>query len=224
MEMTKNYKIVGGLYLVLNPSMDKKLLIHRLRSALDGGVQLLQIWNNWPDDYDRDKKRIFAEEVTAISMDYSVPVLINEEWGLLLDSALSGVHFDVIPDDFSAIKGQLPADALIGITCGNDLQTVRWADEQRLDYISFCALFPSSSVDTCEIVSHDTLEKARSLTDLPLFVSGGVTPENILQMKELDICGVAVISGILNQSVPKDAALSYKHALNKLTNEKFTAK
>src|SRR5690606_8878770 len=131
MEMTKNYKIVGGLYLVLNPSMDKKLLIHRLRSALDGGVQLLQIWNNWPDDYDRDKKRIFAEEVTAISMDYSVPVLINGDWGLLLASALSGVDLHVIPADCSAIQGQLPGDATMGNTDGNDLQPVGWADEQR---------------------------------------------------------------------------------------------
>ena len=214
--MIKNHKITGGLYLVLNPSMEKELLLRRLKNALEGGVQLLQIWNNWPADYDRDKKKRFIAAVADAAKGYSVPVLINEEWELLLDSHLSGVHFDGIPDDFTLIKENLPADACIGITCGNDLRTVEWADQQGLDYISFCALFPSSSVGDCEIVSPETLEKARSITDLPLFVSGGITPENLVQLKALDISGVAVISGIMNHDTSKQAALTYTKALNDL--------
>ena len=215
--MTAKRTIAGGLYLVLNPSMEGRLLFSRLKSALEGGVQLLQIWNNWPDDYDRERKLGFISEVMDVADGYSVPVLMNEEWELLLDSSLSGLHFDSIPGNFSEIKDRLPDDLIIGITCGNDLHTVEWAHEQQLDYISFCAMFPSSSVDSCEIVSSETLQKARSITDLPMFVSGGVTPANLLQLKHLDISGIAVISGILNQPNPKDAALNYHQAFNGLT-------
>jgi len=222
--MTKKTKITGGLYLVLNPAMEMQLLLSRLRSALEGGLQLLQIWNNWPPDYDHQKKKRLIAEIMAVCEGYSVPVLINEEWELLPDSRLSGVHFDEIPEDFQSIKKKLPDDVIIGITCGNDLRTVAWADQQGLDYISFCAMFPSSSAGDCEIVSHDTLQKARSMTDLPLFVSGGITPENLPQLKELDISGVAVISGIMNHNTSKQAALAYAKALNDLKDEKFTAK
>src|SRR5690606_10599780 len=125
----KKREITGGLYLVLDPSIERILLLKRLKGALDGGVQLLQIWNNWPADFDRNKKKHFIEAVVEIAKDYTVPILINEEWELLLDGVLSGVHFDKIPEDFTRLKEMLPKDSIIGITCGNDLRIVEWADQ-----------------------------------------------------------------------------------------------
>ncbi len=220
----KNRKITGGLYLVLDPSMERSLLLQRLKEALEGGVELLQIWNNWLPGFDRNKKKHLIKEVAEVAKDYPVPILINEEWELLRDSPLSGVHFDRIPENFALIRQKLPKDSIVGVTCGNDLRIVEWADNEGLDYVSFCALFPSRSVDSCEIVSRETLQKAGSLIRLPLFVSGGITPQNILQLKGMNISGVAVISGILNQSMAKEAAYTLNNALKQLENEKFTAK
>lgn len=222
--MMGKHKITGGIYLVLDPSMEKNLLLDRLREALEGGVQLLQIWDNWPVGFDKKKKSEVVNSITHIARQFAVPVLINEEWELLSGSALSGVHFDQIPDNYESIKEAIPPEAIVGITCGNDLKLVEWADEQGLDYISFCAMFPSSSAGDCEIVSPDTVQKARSLTDLSLFVSGGITPENLSRLRELDIAGVAVISGILGHANPKEAASIYTNALKELKNERFTAK
>src|SRR5690606_9425410 len=221
--MEKN-KITGGIYLVLDPSMEKSLLFDRLCGALEGGVRLLQVWDNWPIVFDKKKKSELVHSIADIARAFEVPVLINEEWELLLEGDLSGVHFDQIPDNYEQIKAAIPPEAIVGITCGNDVKIIEWADNQRLDYISFCALFPSRSAGECEIVSPDTIQKARSLTDLPLFVSGGITPENLSQLKELDIAGVAVISGILSHTNPKKAASIYNYAIKELKNEKFTAK
>ena len=217
-------RITGGIYLVVDPSMEESLLLERVKEALEGGVHLLQIWDNWPVGFDEEKKRELVTGITATARSFAVPVLINQEWGLLLQTDLSGVHFDYIPDNYESIKAAIPPEAIIGITCGNDLKIVEWADRQRLDYISFCAMFPSSSAGDCEIVSPETVQKAKSLTSLPLFVSGGITPNNMSELKELDIAGVAVISGILSHTNPKEAASIYNHALKELENEKFTAK
>jgi thiamine-phosphate pyrophosphorylase len=222
--MMEKHKITGGIYLVLDPSMEKILLLDRLREALEGGVQLLQIWDNWPVGFDKKKKNELVTSITHIARPFAVPVLINEEWELLLGSTLAGVHFDQVPDNYESVKEAIPSQAIVGITCGNDLKIVEWADQQGLDYISFCAMFPSVSAGDCEIVSPDTIQKARSITSLPLFVSGGITPENILQLKELDIAGVAVISGILSHTHPKETVSIYTHALKELENEKITAK
>lgn len=222
--MIEKREIQGGLYLVLDPSMAREILFLRLKAALEGGVQLLQIWNNWSEDFDQMKKRALINDVVDLAKQFVVPVLINEEWELLQDSALSGVHFDQVPADYASIKNTLSAQAIVGITCGNDLKVVEWADRQGLDYISFCAMFPSASAGVCEIVSPETVKQAGLLTDLPLFVSGGITPENITELKELDIAGVAVISGILSHSDPKQAALTYSNQLKELRNERFTVK
>lgn len=222
--MTGKKKTQRGLYLVLDPSMEKNLLLDRLREALEGGVQLLQIWNNWPIGFDKEKKSELVQSITDIARPFEVPVLINEEWELVGEHNLSGVHFDDIPEGFPLIKQKLPAGSIIGVTCSNDLHVVEWADQHRLDYISFCAMFPSSSAGSCEIVTSETVQKARSLTDLPLFVSGGITPENLRGLRELDIAGVAVISGILSHEQPKEVALLYTNQLKELKNERFTAK
>src|SRR5690606_31868124 len=108
----KKREITGGLYLVLDPSMECSVLFYGLKEALEGGVQFLQIWNNWPADFDRNKKKHFIEAVVEIAKDYPVPILINEEWELLLDGVLSGVHFDKIPEDFTGIKEKLPKDSI----------------------------------------------------------------------------------------------------------------
>lgn len=214
--MKQRIEIKGGLYLVLDPSMPKVILLEKLRKALAGGVSVLQIWNNWPDSLQLSEKREFVKAITDIASSYAIPVLINEEWELLKETALSGVHFDKIPANYEEIKAEINRSFIVGITAGNDLQVIAWAEQHQLDYVSFCALFPSKSAGDCEIVAPETIKQARTMTRMPLFVSGGITVKNLMELKELDITGVAVISGILNADAPEMATLDYIQALDKL--------
>lgn len=213
--MRKYKPITGGVYLVLDPSMDKPLLLQKVREALDGGASVLQIWNNWPTGYTYSDKLLLIQELVDLAAAYQVPVLVNEEWQLLKDTELAGVHFDSIPEDFESIKAAVGRDFICGITCSNNLEVVRWAEERQLDYVSFCAVFPSPSAGNCELVQPDTIRQVRKITQLPLFLSGGITTENIDKLKELDFNGVAVISGILNATSAQKSAAAYKEALNK---------
>lgn len=213
MEMSKRH--INGLYLVIDPSVEQTILLDKVQQALEGGVGILQIWNHWPEEMDPSAKEQLIASILETAREYEVPVFINEEWELLKTTQLNGVHFEAIPDNFKQVKAEIDRDFLAGITCSNDLEIVKWAEENELDYISFCALFPSPSVDSCEIVRPETVQKARELTGLPLFLSGGITPKNIGQLGELDFNGVAVISGILKAEKPLQSALAYKRALNK---------
>lgn len=214
--MRKHNIITGGVYLVLDPSMDRATLLHKLKEALEGGVRVLQVWNNWPDSFDLPAKQDLIRTIHAVASAYNVPLLINEEWELLKDTELAGVHFDNIPGDYEAIKAKVNRDFVCGITCGNDLEVIRWAEQNQLDYVSFCAMFPSNSAGSCEIVSPDTVKKAREITHIPFFLSGGVTTENISSLGDLNFAGVAVISGILNSESPQKSTSDYIQALNKL--------
>jgi thiamine-phosphate pyrophosphorylase len=52
------------------------------------------------------------------------------------------------------------------------------------------------------------------MTDLPIFVAGGISPQNIIKLKkETPFNGVAVISGILNAVNPQQKVKEYKDAL-----------
>ncbi|MBN2732806.1 MAG: thiamine phosphate synthase [Balneolaceae bacterium] len=207
------HRDLSGIYLVIDPSVEHGVLVEKVHQALEGGVGILQIWNNWPREMSSTGKEQLIATIIDLAEDYEVPVLINEEWPLLKTTGLDGVHFDVVPDDFDQIKEQVGRDFIAGITCGNDLEVVKWADQNDFDYVSFCAMFPSPSVGSCEIVSPETVQKARELTDLPLFLSGGITPEKIRELDDLDFSGVAVISGILNADTPRQQVFHYNQAL-----------
>lgn len=206
-------KKLNGIYLVVDPSMEQAELLDKIEQSLEGGVRILQIWNHWPDgmnDYDKEQLISYINEMAG---KYDVPVLINDDWELLKNTDVNGIHFESVPENFEQIKKEVGCDFIAGITCSNDLEVVRWAEEHDFDYVSFCAMFPSPSVEICPIVQPETVQKAREITDMPLFLSGGITPENIGKLDGLDFNGVAVISGILNSKEPRKITKEYKQTL-----------
>lgn len=214
--MKKSNKFNGGVYLVIDPSLNKHILLKKVKQALNGGVGSLQIWNHWPKLISLTEKKDIIDSVTELAERYEVPVLINEDWKLLKDTLLNGIHFDGIPKDYPSIKSEINKDFISGITCGNDLSTVSWAEQNNLDYISFCSMFPSPSAGDCEIIRSETVKNAKEITQIPIFLSGGITEDNLESLKDLDFNGIAVISGILNAGSPEKSAIAFRQALNKL--------
>jgi len=210
--MEKARSIKGGIYLVLDPGMEQQVLLLKLSAALAAGINVVQIWNNWPAGIDKLK---WVEAVAGLCSTYHVPLLINEEWQLLTKcDGLQGVHFDAIPNNFEEIQQTVGRPFLSGITCSGNLETVEWAHQHGFDYVSFCAMFPSPSAGSCDIVMPQTVRQARGMTNMPIFVSGGITPKNIILLKkETPFDGVAVISGILSAEHPQQKVKEYQQAL-----------
>jgi len=205
---------LNGVYLVVDPAMDQSVLLDKVEQSLEGGVSILQIWNHWPAGMRKTDKQQLISYIKELATGYDVPVLINDAWELLKETNADGLHFDSVPEDYKQIKKEIGRDFIAGITCSNDLEIVEWAQKNDFDYISFCAMFPSPSVGSCEIVRPETVRKAREITDMPLFLSGGITPEKMAELDGLEYNGVAVISGILKDDEPREKASNYNQALN----------
>jgi thiamine-phosphate pyrophosphorylase len=201
-------KKLKGIYLVIDPNQPWEALFYKTQQALKGGVQILQIWNHWKDGISESEKIRFCQEIKKLALPYDVAVLINEDWKFVEKSGLDGLHLDRKPDNWEEIKSAFKGQ-LVGLTVGNQDELIVWAEEQHLSYISFCSVFPSSSVDSCEIVRPENIQNARALTSLPIFLSGGIRPENLHKLVKLSFEGVAVISGILNSKDPELATKTY---------------
>lgn len=209
-------KKLQGIYLVIDPAMEREALLPKLREALAAGIDLLQVWNRWPEGISVGQKQKLIREILNLAEPHRVPVLINEDWQLLAETGLHGVHFDHIPDKWEEVKKSIPADAIIGLTAGNDRERIAWADAQKIDYISFCAMFPSASAGDCEIVTPQSVLEARKITKLPLFLSGGIRPDNLEKLAHLDFQGVAIISGIMSAGAPAKKISAYRKELKRL--------
>lgn len=211
MEMRK----LEGIYLVIDPKRNWENLLLQLESALKGGLNIVQVWNHWEEGITEIQKTDFLKKIKKLTAGFHAPVFMHDDWKLALKVDFDGVHFDDIPDDYNAIGKRL-AQKIIGITVGNHPDKLKWAEEHKIDYISFCAVFPSSSVDTCEIVDQKNIKAARSLINVPIFLSGGISTENIQRLKGLNFDGVAIISGILDAPNPADAVRKYKQELQRI--------
>jgi thiamine-phosphate pyrophosphorylase len=214
-------KITGGIYLVVDPAMNTSELFSKLQQAIAGGLGTIQIWDRW--QVGADKKAIIGH-IKELAYERQIPVLINNNWELLKEFELDGIHLDQPADDLEARKAVVGRKVFIGLTCGNELETVEWAIANKLDYISFCSMFPSKSAGACELVSPHTVSQARQMTSMPLFVAGGISLQNIDQLKSTGMDGVAVISSVLKAAKPAEVVGSFREKLEKNNNLKFNKK
>jgi len=202
----------SGIYLIIDPSMDELILHNTLDLCLEEKLAAVQIWDNFKDNQNIIQLiNTICEQCHA----KNIPVLINNRWELLNNSVLDGVHFDEIPENYIQIKGDVSHSFISGLTCNNDLTHVEWASKNKLDYISFCSIFPSKTANSCEIVNFNTIQNAARHYSLSIYLAGGIKPENIDQLRGLKYTGIAVVSGIMNTNDPKKSIKKYLEKLNK---------
>lgn len=207
------YKITGGLYLIVDASMNNAILLDKINSALKEGIQIVQVFDSQNNLEGKLKSVI---DICKLCHSYQVPVFVNNELMLLQFAPLDGVHFDKIPENYDAVKKQVSQSFMAGITCSNDITTVQWAHQHNFDYISFCSIFPSPSVSTCEIVSLETVKKAREMTNIPIFLTGGINLNNIQTLENISFDGIALISGIMNSPDVRQSTKLYVKSLNQI--------
>lgn len=204
-----------GLYLVVNPKQEQVQLLHALEKALGEGLAAVQIYNGWPANFSQAAKKALCRKIKNLCAKHNTPCLINNEWELLKEIPLDGVHFDSIPQNWLLVRTQIDRPFFTGVTLSNDLSLLTDLEKYHIDYLSFCSMFPSASVGDCEIVNPENVKITLSRVDVPVFLSGGITPENLSKFENLKINGIAVISGVMNAENPAQAVQTYKQSLLK---------
>lgn len=208
-----NKQRLSGLYLVADLSMPEQKLMQSVSKAIRGGAQIVQIWNaagKGQEDIIRVGRKIRLETAKA-----GVPLIINNDLDLAKDLGATGVHFDDFQVSADHARRLLGTDAIVGYTCGSDHTQVRKAQDLGADYLSFCAVFPSPSVQSCQIVPLETVRLAKQTVSIPVFASGGITRENAHLVLEAGADGLAIASAILRAKDPEAEARAFKQILDK---------
>lgn len=206
-----NEKQIGrGVYVVVDPAMERNTLLEQLEKIKDENLAAVQIWDNFSQ---AENLEDLFDSIVRIFQQTKTPVLINNQWKALEKHAFDGVHFDRIPSELTLINKEINRPFIKGITLTNDLYVAEKAEELRFDYLSFCSVFPSKTSNSCELVSFESIKKCKEITSMPIFLSGGITPDNITSLKELSFAGVAVVSGIMNAIDPLETLHKYETKL-----------
>jgi len=186
---------LSGIYAILPADLVTGELLEKAEAALKGGVRILQ-FRDKKQGYKRQIKR--AKALRSMTRDYGVRLIINDSVTLACDADADGVHLgrDDAPN-LIQLRNEVGDDFLIGITCRADAAFAKSALKDGADYISFGAVWKTHSKPEVPEIGLNRLAKARSMfPDANLCAIGGITCDNIAQVKAAGADCAAVISGL----------------------------
>lgn len=190
-----------GLYLITPDDADTARLLARVGAVLPHAA-LLQYRNKVVD---ADLRRIQAEALAGLCRDRGVPLVINDDAALAQAVGAAGVHLGEHDGDLPAARAMLGDDAIVGVSCYDDLSRARGGAEAGASYIAFGAFFPSGTKPNARRASSDLLRDSAGL-GLPRVAIGGITPDNARGLVEAGADLLAVIGGVFDAPDPVAAA------------------
>ena len=193
-----------GLYAITDEKLiDEKNFIQTVDLALQGGASIIQ----YRDKSDHPQKRYQqASALRSLCKQYQATFIINDDIELAKAVSADGVHLG--KDDSSIIRARktLGTNAIIGISCYNDLTLAIEAEENTADYVAFGAVFSSSTKPGASIAGPDMISKARQKISIPICSIGGITDKNIQQLINNGADMTAVISSLFAANDVKKTA------------------
>lgn len=183
-----------------------KTLMQQVEESLKGGVTLVQL---------REKHLSFdeflkeAKEMKELCHKYGVPLLINDNVEICIESGADGVHVGQKDMEAGEVREKLGRDKIIGVSARTVEQAMA-AQNAGADYLGVGAVFSTSTKEDAKSLDHEILKAITKAVDIPVAAIGGINSENVLKLKGTGIDGVAVVSAIYGKENPKEAAENLK--------------
>lgn len=201
------------LYLVTDRRWLDRPLEEVVEEGIKAGVTMVQLREK---DIDFDEYVDLGKKVKAVTDRYNIPFIINDNVEVAKEIDADGVHIGQEDRDVREAREILGKEKIIGVSASNLYEAER-AEKASADYLGVGALFATDSKDDAKYVSYDDLKEIVSKTGIPVVGIGGIDKDNIINLKDSNISGVAVISAILKE---KDIKSSTEE-LYKLSREVF---
>ena len=195
---------IRGAYLIADRTrLGTDELEPAVRAALAGGVRLVQYRDK---SNDRERRLAEAQALAALCHEHEAFLIVNDDPELARDAGADGVHLgrdDLGVGDARAIVG---ADAVIGVSCYNEIERAFVAERAGADYVAFGSFHPSGTKPEAVRAPLSLLKRARGRIRLPIVVIGGITPDNAGPLALAGADAAAVVGGILDADDITEAA------------------
>lgn len=179
--------------------LNGETLYSQVEKALKGGATFMQLREKKLDEESFLKEAI---EIKELCRRYNVPFVINDNVDIALEMDADGVHVGQSDMEALDVRAKLGPDKIIGVSAQTVEQAIL-AEKHGADYLGVGAVFPTGSKDDAEEVTFETLKAICQAVKIPVIAIGGISKGNVLELAGSGICGIAVISAILQQRILK---------------------
>lgn len=167
-------------------------LYNQVEKALKGGATFIQLREKELDEEQFLKE---AMEIKELCKRYHVPFVINDNVEIALKVEADGVHVGQSDMEAGNVREKLGKDKIIGVST-QTVEQALLAEKQGADYLGVGAVFPTGTKLDAVEVGYDRLQEICNAVHIPVVAIGGITRENIIQLKGSGVSGVAVVSAI----------------------------
>lgn len=182
------------LYLVTNRYQDSlESFLEKIETACRSGVTIIQLREK---NLTTNQYYQLAKQVKEITDAYQVPLIIDDRLDVCLAVDAAGLHIgdDELP--VSVARQVLGPDKILGVTAKTVKRALE-AEEGGADYLGTGAIFPTTTKENAPITLISTLKTICQTVAIPVVAIGGLTSENIDQLAETGIAGVAVVRDLM---------------------------
>lgn len=192
----------------------EQTLLEQIESALKGGVTMVQL-----REKDMDEESFILEAINArrLCHKYNIPLIINDNLNVALKSGADGVHVGIEDTPVLDIRKRAGKGFIVGATA-KTVEQAKIAEQSGADYLGIGAVFPSPTKTTAVRITKQQLYEIASSVSIPTVAIGGIGLNNILELKDGGMDGVAVVSAIFGA---KDIEAAVKLLKKKATEAVF---
>lgn len=188
--------IFAGFYLILDEEWASRCsLLDVVHQAGEAGVKLVQYRNKTGS-----MKQVYvaALALRCAAAEWDMAFVVNDRCDVALAVEADGVHLGQTDLPLPFARKVVGKKMFIGMSTHTPEQ-VRRAAEEGADYLGFGPIFSTGTkANSDPVVGIEGMSGVRTLTTLPVFAIGGITPDSVPALRAAGANGVAVASGVLN--------------------------
>lgn len=207
-----NIELSGLLVVTIRYNLSDKKLLKKIQGTLDGGAQIIELREK---NIPHNKLVNFAERVKRVTERYKVPLIINDEPRIVIESGADGVHLGEHDMPITDARKMLGEISIIGASAYNSIRRALKSEQDGSNYIAMSSPFRSISKPLKKLTPPEIIRETKRRLKIPLFVIGGITPENAYEIMSLGVDGIVVMSGIFNNENTEEATRKYRDVLEK---------
>lgn len=173
-------------------------LAEQVEDVLKNGATFLQLREK---EFTHEEMVAEAKEIAEIARKYNVPFVINDDIYAAKEIDADGVHIGQNDMEYQEARRILGREKIIGISAST-LDEALAAERLGADYIGVGAVFHTDTKEDATSLSFEQLREITAAVSIPVVAIGGITADNIIQLKGSGVAGISVISAIFGQPDP----------------------
>lgn len=142
-----------------------------------------------------------ALQLRNLCLQYHTLFIVNNDINLAQKVMADGVHLGQFDGTINKARNYLGKNALIGVSCYDDLKLAEIAEKEGADYVAFGSLFPSKTKPNAPHCPLKVIVSAKKQLHKPIVGIGGINFNNQQQAFAAGCDAVAMISALFDNNI-----------------------